>query len=259
MESPPTAVPVVVLPERVDRRIRFGPFPSARDALKFVCYASVGAVLAPFATPLAWLPVLGAGFAVSVWRSDGEALDERAGRYAWFHLHRGRAGSVMPADLRIAVHGSVARLASGARVTVVRTGGVPLAYRPPAELAALFERFRELIRATEGTLLVRATTAPLSDQAVRPRDGAPTDADAAARAGYRELASVLCRRRHARRVELSIATTATGPEAEQRLMDRTRALEEQLTAVGVRAEVLAGRQLGAAAHRFGWALARTDP
>src|SRR5208282_2604654 len=73
MEGPSAGVPVVVLPERVDRRVRLGPFPSAKDAVKFASYAAAGAVLAPFATPFAWVPVLALGFVVSVWHPDGEA------------------------------------------------------------------------------------------------------------------------------------------------------------------------------------------
>lgn len=74
----PDGPPVVSLPERLDRRLRLGPFASARDALKFVTYSAVGAVIVPFTSPYLWLVVVAGGFAVCVVRSDGQALDERA-------------------------------------------------------------------------------------------------------------------------------------------------------------------------------------
>ncbi|MCI4365364.1 MAG: hypothetical protein L3K10_04800 [Thermoplasmata archaeon] len=252
MGEPDAGPPLVALPERVDRRNRLGPFPSARDALKFFSYAAVGALLAPFASPFAWIPVLAGGFAVSVWRPDGEALDERAARLARWKLHRWWGGSVTRLASSPPVRGRVAHLRSGPLVTVIRVGGTPLAYRPPEELATLYDRYREVLRATSGPLLIRATTVPLPEGPARIERVECSDSERAARDGYHELVSVLCRRRRARRVEISLHTGATGDEGEPRLEERTRDLADQLTALGLRPTILSGRALAAATRQFGW-------
>ncbi|MGA8275977.1 MAG: hypothetical protein WB852_06760 [Thermoplasmata archaeon] len=259
MESPEAGAPVVELPERVDRRIRLGPFPSARDALKFVGYAATGAVLAPFLDPFVWVPFLVVGFTVSVWRPDGEAVDERAAQWLLFQFRRWTKGSVTPRGPLTTVRGSVVRLASGRRVTIVRTEGTPLAYRPPSDLAVLFERFRELLRASEGPLVVRSTTVPLRADPVLPVDVACSDPEHAARAGYGELVSVLCRRRRSRRVEISLGSGQSGPEGERRLEERTRSLSEQLTSLGLRPVILGDRSLAESVRAFGWVLPRGSP
>lgn len=259
MEGPGAGVPVVELPERVDRRVRLGPFPGARDALKFICYAAGGAVLAPFASPIAWIPVLAVGFALSTWRPDGEAVDVRAARWLLFWLHRWWGRAVTPRGSLPPVVGTTALLVNGRRVTVVRTGGTPLAYRPPLDLATLFDRFRDLLRASEGGLVVRSTTVPLREHPVLPRDAVCREAEQAAREGYRELVSVLCRRRRSRRVEISLRGGGSDPEDERRLMERTRSLSEDLASLGLRPIVLRDRALAEALRSFGWTLAGTSP
>ncbi|MCI4372248.1 MAG: hypothetical protein L3K02_01170 [Thermoplasmata archaeon] len=256
MEGPDAGAPVVGLPERVDRRVRLGPFPSARDALKFVGYAAAGAVLVPFTSPFAWVPVLAIGFAVSAWRPDGEAVDARVGRWLVFQL-QGRGG--LPLRTRgplPRVRGCVAALASGQRVTVVRTGGTPLAYRPPAELAVMFERFRDLLRASEGSLVLRATTAPLRDGPVLPGNAPCSVAEQSARSGYGELVMVLCRRRRSRRVEISIGTSGHSPESDRRLEEQARSLADQLASLGLRPVLLADRALAESIRGFGWSVPR---
>ena len=258
MERPESGVPVIELPERVDRRMRLGPFPSARDALKFVGYAATGAVLSPLAGPYFWLPVVGVGFAVSVWHMDGEAVDERAGRWLLFRLRLRTEGTLTARTAFPTPAGPVARLSSGRRVSVVRTAGVPFAYRPPADLTTLFDRFRELLRASDGTMVIRATTAPLRVDPLLPRltSGSPTEV--VAREGYAELVLVLCRRRRSRRVDLALGTREAGPEGARRLAERTRSLAERLAALGLHPVVLEGRPLGEAVRGFGWTLARED-
>jgi hypothetical protein len=252
MERPSTGVPVVELPERVDRRVRLGPFPSARDALKFVCYAAVGAVLSPFVEPIVWLPVLAVGFAVSVWRPDDEAVDERAARWLLFQGRRWTSGPVTRRKSPPTGRGSVAQLANGRRVMIVRAEGIPLAYRPPAELAVLFDRFRDLLRATEGPLVIRSTTVPLRAGPVLPTDPGGVGVEQNARAGYAELVVVLCRRRRSRRVEISLGSGELAPESELRLEDQTRALVEHLGQLGLRPVVLEDRALAESVRAFGW-------
>ncbi len=256
MDGPNPGAPMVELPERVDRRIRLGPFPTARDALKFVCYAAVGAVLAPFVEPLAWVPVLALGFVVSVWRPDGEAVDERATKWLLFQVRRATRAPVTPGRAPPEAPGSILRLANGRSVTIVRAVGLPLAYRPPADLVVLFDRFRDLLRATEGALIVRSTTVALRAGPVLPGETLGSAGERAAHAGYRELVAVLCRRRRARRVDIALGGAPPGPEGGQRLEDRTRTLLDQLNSLGLHATVLRGRSLAESAREFGWVLPR---
>src|ERR1700730_9474316 len=67
----------VALPAPLDRRMRLGPFPSARDALKFLGYVAVGILAATLATPAAWVPFLVVGFVLSVHKTDGKGFDDR--------------------------------------------------------------------------------------------------------------------------------------------------------------------------------------
>jgi hypothetical protein len=224
-----------------------------------VCYATAGAVLAPLASPWAWVPVLAVGFTVCVWRPDGDALDERGLRWIRFQCQRWHGGAVMTRRPWTPVQGSVARLSTHARVGVVRTEGTPLAYRPPAELVVLFDRFRELLRATEGPLVIRSSTVPRPAGDVAPRTPAFSDGEEAARRGYAELALVLCRRRRSRRVEIAVFGAPDGREDSERLNERTRSLTDSLAEFGVRARVLADRSLGDAVRGFGWSLAPGPP
>lgn len=256
MESPDVGAPIVALPERVDRRVRLGPFPSARDALKFASYAAVGAVFAPFVSPFVWVPILGAGFAVSVWRPEGEAVDERAARWAVFHLRRSHGRIVTRRAPAVPTAGSVVRIEDGSEVSVVRTSGTPLAYRPPDDLGTVFDRFRELLRSTEGPIFVRATSSPIRERPVRPSRPAGTEAERAACEGYSELVTALCRRRRTRRVDIVLRAEGGATRAHERLLDRTRALSEQLAGLGLSPVILAARPLADAVHAIGWVPAR---
>src|ERR1700688_4681805 len=58
-----SGIPVVVgLPESLDRRMRLGPFPSARHALKFAAYAAVGGSVAAILGVVLTIPLLGGRF-----------------------------------------------------------------------------------------------------------------------------------------------------------------------------------------------------
>lgn len=243
--------PVIGLPERLDRRMRLGPFPSSRDALKFVGYAATAAFLSPFTSPWLWLPLVAAGFTVSVWRPDGQAVDERAFRFLVWRVRSGGT-SERPMTGRPLVRQGMLQLSSHRFVAVVRTGGTPIAYLPPDELVRRFERFRDLWRSTEGSLTFLATTVPIRAPAVlppSPREGVP---DRPAALGYSELVSVLCRRRHLRRVYWVIGSLDGSPDAIGRLEGRVASLIEGLAALGLRPLRLRDRSLGEAARRFGW-------
>lgn len=245
--------PVVSLPERLDRRLRLGPFPSARDALKFVLYASAGALLAPFVSPLLWLPVLGGGFLVAVWRPDGEALDERAVAFGLWKLRSMRRdGTMSGRPLGPAVRRKLVRLGPSRYAAVIRTGGTPIAYLPPVELARHFESFRELLRSSDGSFALSAAGIPLRTAAFLPRPSDRDGADREARLGYTDLVGLLGRRRSVRRVYLTLVTEGTGPEALGRLEARVATFLERLGALGVRPVRLCDRALADAVRLWGW-------
>ncbi len=244
--------PMVPLPTRIDRRLRLGPFPSARDALKFLGYAATAAVLVPIVTVAGALLLAGAGLLAATWRPDGASWDERAVALLRWRLRRawGSRGAMTFARSPLARDGYF-QLADGDRVAIVRTGGTPIAYLPPAELAVRFERFRELLHTGSGRLAfwvggdaIRA--APFSPPAHSSAE------DAAAEDGYRRLVELLTRRRHARRVYLAWTLPETGSEGIARLESEVAALLERLTALGLRPIRLKDRRLAEAAHRFGW-------
>jgi len=243
--------PVIGLPERIDRRMRLGPFPSSRDALKFVGYAATGALLSPIASPWMWLPVVGGGFVVSVWRPDGVALDERAVRFlAWWVRSVGPGARRM--NPRPLLRQGLLELASHRFVAVVRTGGTPVAYLPPEELARRFERFRDLLRSTDDSLAFLATAVPIRAQAVLPPTPPRIGPEASAASGYSELVSVLCRRRLLRRVYWVLGSSDASPDGIGRLEGRIATLLEGLSTFGLHPRRLRDRALIEAAHRFGW-------
>jgi len=244
---------VIGLPERLDRRMRLGPFPSSRDALKFVIYAATGALLSAFASPWVWLPVVLVGFVVSVWRPDGQAVDERAFAFvSWKFRSIGPRSAVTRAASRPLVRQGLLQLASHRYVAIVRTGGTPIAYLPPDELARRFELYRELIRSTDASFSFLATTTPIRSQAVRPGSRSGAGPEARALEGYSELVTLLCRRRHLRRVYFVLGTLEADADAIGRLEGQVANLLERLGSIGLRPTRLRDRALAEAAYRFGW-------
>ena len=251
MEGAQDSPPVIGLPERIDRRMRLGPFPSSRDALKFVSYAAAGALLGLLTSPWLWLPVVAVGFGFSVWRPDGQAVDERA---LVFLVWRVRSLGSWEAGMtaRPLVRQGLLQLSPHHYVAVVRTGGTPVAYLPPEELGRRFELYRELLRSMAGSFSWLATTVPIRAQAIVPgsRDGGPDEVRASS--GYSELVTVLCRRRLLRRVYFVLGTLDVNPDAIGLLEGRVAMLIERLAALGLRPIRLRDRALTEAAHRFGW-------
>jgi len=246
-------VPVVVLPERVDRRLRLGPFPSARDAVKFLCYAAVGALLAPFAGVPVGLGVTAIGFVASAWHRDGQPWDEQALaalRWKWRSFGREAAVIARPGNPLLR-HGFV-RLAPTHFVAVVRTGGTPVAYLPPAELARRFEMFRDLLRATDGHFAFLATFASIHGSPFFPSAALGPGPDAGACSGYADLVRLLCRRRLGRRVYVALGTSEAGAASIARLEGQVASVVERLAAFGLHPVRLRDRALFEAARRFGW-------
>jgi hypothetical protein len=246
-------VPVVELPERIDRRLGLGPFPSARDALKFVCYAAAGAVLAPWLTLPVGLGIAALGFLLSTWRPDGRAWDERAVAAVRWKWRSGRSGVAMTArpGSPLLRRGFV-RLADGELAAVVQTAGTPMAYLPPAELARKFGEFRDLLRSTDGRLALLSTLVTIHGSPFLPPREGPSGPGDAARAGYAELVELLCRRRSSRRVYVALGSAGAGPDAAAALEGRVASLIDRLAAFGLRPARLKDAALLEAARRFGW-------
>jgi len=246
--------PWVEVPERLDRRLRLGPFASGRDAVKFVTAAAVGAVVSLAVVPWAGLPIVGVGALVALWRPDGEPLDERVAAVARWSLRRAAtdgppmtaAAAGRSADLRATVP-----LPDGRSAAVVRTGGVPLAFLPPAELARQFELYRQLLRSVAGGVIVLSTSVPIYAGAVVPSATPTVEVERAAWDGYRELVVLLARRRSVRRVLVAVAQDATTPDRARQLETSIRLLRERLADLGVRSERLRDRSLADGARRLG--------
>jgi hypothetical protein len=239
--------------------MRLGPFPSARDALKFFTYAATGALLAPFLTPWVWIPVVLVGFALSVWRPDGQSVEERAAAFLIWKLRNspvpgvGRAVTPVPV-----VRQGLLQLEAHRYVAVIRTGGTPVAYLPPEELARRFEIYRDLLRSLPGSFSFLSSTAPIRSQSVRPCP-LPVGDERTPAAGYDELVELLCRRRYLRRVYFVLGTDDDGSDAIGRLEGRISTLIETLGRLGLRATRLRDRPLSEAARRFGWPVRVGDP
>ncbi len=249
-------LPVVALPERIDRRLRLGPFPSAQDALKFLCYAAAGAALAELASLPAGLAVVAVGFVAAVWRPDGRSWEERLLAFLRWQGHA-TAGGILLSGLRPgrSARSGLLELGPADHVAVVRTGGIPITYLPPSDLARRFELFRELLRATDGRIAFLATLGSIRTAPFLPAPEDRRSEEAPARAGYSELVGLLCRRRFRRKIYLVVGVGSGGAEARARLETEIVSLEERLTNLGLRPVRLRGRGLIEAAREIGWSAA----
>jgi hypothetical protein len=253
MDEPVEGPPIVHVPERVDRRLRLGPFASALDALKFLTYAAVGALLAAFTSPFVWVVVAGGGFVLAVVRVDGRALDEQVLCVVRWKVRPARTGAVIPPmGAPSNSRRETLRVRGGRFVAVVRTGGAPIAYLPPVELLRRFDSFRELLRVIDGPFAFTVTSSPMRAGSVTPGalDGGRRDREACA--GYSELVTLLCRRRQLRRVDVALATTAGEPDRVAALGIRVAGLTERLVALGLSTNRLRDRLLDDAVRRWGW-------
>jgi hypothetical protein len=259
MEPSADGPPVVPVPERIDRRLRLGPFASARDALKFLAYAAVGAVLAPIVSPWLGVGFVAIGFGVAVYRPDGLALDERCLAYTHWQFRSARGELPMTSEARATASPRLLSLSTGERVAIVRANGVPTAYLPPAELVRRFERFRELLRTVRDGLAFSVALAPMRSEPVVPPSVPEGRRDSAAAAGYAQLVTLLCARRWVRRIDLVLRSTGTGAEGIADLESRAAGLVDRLGSLGVDPVRLQGRALSDAARRWGWSARRSSP
>ena len=190
------APPLVVgLPESLGRRMRFGPFPSARHALKFAAYAAVGGAVAAAVGAIWTVPFLGAGFFLSVYQPDGRALDARLGEYAQYRW-RSRPGDGSPRRSPVEPGGDGPYVTSvpGQLVAILSVRGLPVAFLPPSDARSLFESYRELLRTVDPGLLLHMGVEPVSERPFLPPRGRPETGrpEETARRGYAEMVAVLC-------------------------------------------------------------------
>jgi len=246
--------PWVTVPERLDRPLRLGPFPSAREAVKFVGAVATGAVVCLAVAPWAGLPIVVLGAAVVLWRPEGEPLDARAAaalRWAWRRQAGGSPVTDPNVPAPVAPSGTL-QLPDGREAVVLQTAGVPLAFLPPPELAHQFERYRELLRSVGSGLIVAATAVPIHAGSLLPPAPEGPRPDRAALDGYRDLVTLLARRRSVRRVLLALPQELPGPEGRRRLEGAAELLAGRLADLGLRPERLRHRALTEAARRLGW-------
>ena len=243
-------LPAAEIPERLDRTMRVGPFPSGREALKFIAYAAVGALLAPVVGAVVWLGFVATGLTVTIWRPEGEGIDTRLLAMVRWRLrapfHEARPVTAFPRR-----RGLTIALPSGGYAAVVRTGGLAVAYLPATELRRTFDRFRELLHAIDWGAVVLSTRAPIHASALVPAEPAPVGDERAAREGYRELVEVIVRRRFVRHVYLAILSHGAGPDSLARLDARVALLSDHLVALGLRPIRLRDSALNDAAARMG--------
>ena len=214
---------VIGLPAALGRRMRLGPFPSARHAMRFLAYAALGVAVAAWVSPLAWVPFVGVGFVLSAVSTDGRTLDEHAGAFVRYYLRGGPGLAPRPLP-RIPRRGGVRARAGGRWLAALRVDG----------------------------LLLRVGTEPLSGAAFRPpSDPDRTEPEQAALRGYDEMVRLLCRHRHRRRVELVLWTRAAPAADRTSLEDRVEALSLRLAALGLHPERATGLGLVAALRRAG--------
>ncbi|HTT16961.1 MAG TPA: hypothetical protein VMH49_06375 [Thermoplasmata archaeon] len=243
--------PWVAYPERLDRRMRLGPFASGRDLLKFLTAVAAGAVVGIAASPIVGAGIAASGTVVALWRPGGDPVDERLGAVARWGLRRLGEESSMTTGLAGPAAARAVALPDGRRVAFLRAGGVPLAYLPPADLARQFDGYRAALRAADGALLLHATAAPLHAGVLSPRGGEAAPAEREAREGYRELVLLLGRRRSLRQVYVGIVGEGGGTERGRRLETATTLLAERLGELGIATTRLEGRSLSEAARRLG--------
>jgi len=247
--------PVVVgLPESLGRRMRLGPFPSSRHALKFAAYAAVGGTVAAVLGVLWTVPFVGAGFLLSVYRTDGRGLDEQFGEYVSFRW-RGRGGPTPSRDRPSDRHPSGPYLTSvpGHLVAIVAVPGLPIAFLPPTDARALFEAYRDLLRELDHGFVSVMGVEPISERPFQPSRRGPENGGTTvtARQGYTEMVALLCRRRYRRRILVALWEPA-GAEATVRLERAVEQLDRGLGRLGLSGVRLRDGTLRAAAGAIGW-------
>ena len=244
----------IPLPAPVGRRMRLGPFPTARDALKFAGYAAVGGVAAAALGAVAWRPILGGGFLLSIHKPEGRGLGDRLGDYLRWRFRTSAFGGRGAGRPAASARGAAARLADGRYVAGLEADGIPVAFLPPEEARRLFEGYRRLLDGLDRGCLLRATLVPLAAAPFLPPRRPPAGDGEVQRArdGYAELVRLLCRRRFRRAVHLLLWSDAVGGPGSARLTEQVTHVGEELARLGIPNRRLRSRELVEALDRTGW-------
>ncbi|MCI4323006.1 MAG: hypothetical protein L3K03_03140 [Thermoplasmata archaeon] len=198
----------IPLPPPLLRSPRFGPFPSARDGLKFFLIAALGGGVAAVAGALTWLPFLAGGFVVAVYRPDGWSLDERATAWVrWQYC----SGEHEPVATPPPGPGSPAlKDRAGRWVAALEAEGIPVAFLPPLDRRRLFDGYTGLLRSIDPVAFFQVGSVPRRAAPVLPKPPLPPGPEATAAAGYAEMIRLLLRRRRARRVLVVVGSRSGG-------------------------------------------------
>jgi hypothetical protein len=251
---------VVALPDSLRRRSSLGPFASAHDALKFVAYAASGALVAAALGPLAWLPFIVGGFALTRRHRAAKSLDERAWdyvRYRWRQTRLAAGGSFSRPRARRSPTSRVADVGTGTTGAILRAGGIPIAYLPPPDARRIYDGYAAWLRSIEGPAYLVAGSEPMELGACLPTGFEPVGEIEEARREYRRVLEALAERRRRRRVlVLLTGPRAGGSRALRRLAERSRRAEEALASLEIAVERLSGEPFYAALRDLGLASAR---
>jgi hypothetical protein len=243
----------IPLPRPLERKMRLGPFPTARDAMRFAAYAAAGAIVVPIGGALAWLPILALGFVLSVVRPEGKGLDDRAGDYLRWRWRRRHSGNRGKGPMATTDSEPYLRLPGPVTATILQAGGVPIRFLPPSDARALFERYRELLRTVESGVHLDVGSAPNPGSPFRlPKSSSFGRVESAARSGYQEMAKLLLRRRRLRHVCVLLFEPGSDPASLRRLNERTEAFQTGLAGLGVPVDRLRGPALSGASETLGW-------
>jgi hypothetical protein len=252
----PGGPPVLRLETPVPRSPSLGPFATARDALKFLAYAAVGAVVAGLVSPWAWLPFLAAGFAVGVRRPDGTGVDRRLADFLGWRLRsRGWAGGrPVRAPRRLREGRPVAEVGPGVGAAIVRAEGIPVAFLPPANARELFAEYREFLGTIDGGVAILVRGRPLGTRTFVPVDAPAAPGETTARNGYAEMVRLLGRHRRRREVLIAVGGPSGSVVAWDQLERRVGDLIDRLGRMGIASERLRGPSLAECLVAFGWPL-----
>ncbi|MCI4350676.1 MAG: hypothetical protein L3K15_04100 [Thermoplasmata archaeon] len=252
--SGPDGPPLLRLSAAIPRSPSLGPFASARDALKFLAYAVVGAVVAGFVSPWAWLPFLAVGFAVGARRSDGAGFDRRVADFlGWAIRCRGRAGGSTARSRRPVREGrAVAEVGAGTAVAILRSEGIPVAFLPPTNARDLFAEYCRLLGSLDGGVALLVRGRPLATRTLLPRTGPGAPEEVAARRGYAEMLGLLGRHRRRREVLIALGGPTGSAAALSQIERRTGDLQDRLGTLGIVSERLRGPSLAEGLVAFGW-------
>ncbi|MCI4345399.1 MAG: hypothetical protein L3K07_01385 [Thermoplasmata archaeon] len=229
------------LPDPLLGRARFGPFPCVTDALKFLLALAVGAVVAALAGPLLWLPFVGGGFLLAVYRPDGKSVDERCGDYLRWRLRPRHGAPAAGVGFPRTVQRCDGGFAAGLRV-----GGAPLAFLPVAEQESRFRAYRSMLDGLTGAVWMEVDSTAIPAPPFLPRDGGSgkvASAERAARDAYREFARLLVRRRRRRAVRILLVEPGDGAGSLGRLSSRIDSLRAALERLELPVERLHGAEL----------------